>query len=366
MSGVRVGYVLKRFPRLSQTFVLHELLELERRGVDVVVLAGRDGGEELTHPAVARLRAPVTYVGADAGPAADAVAAAVAEHGLTHLHAHFAGWAARVADAAGTAAGVPFSLTAHATDIYRADVDTTALAGLLSRAAAVVTVTDGNVGVLAAMAPGARVVRVYNGVDVTGIAPGPRAADRTRTALAVGRFVPKKGFDDLVRALAVLRAQGADVAVTFVGDGPERGPLTTLASDLGVADLVSMPGSADGEAVAAAMRSAAVLAVPCVVTADGDRDALPTVVIEAMAHGLPVLATDVNGLPEMVEDAVSGVVVPQRSPEVLAAALARLLDDPAGRDALATAARSRAEALFDLRRNVGALADLYAGAGAAR
>jgi glycosyltransferase involved in cell wall biosynthesis len=114
------------------------------------------------------------------------------------------------------------------------------------------------------------------------------------------------------------------------------------------------------------MRSAAVLAVPCVVTDDGDRDALPTVVIEAMAHGLPVLATDVNGLPEMVEDAVSGVVVPQRSPEAFATALGTLLADPAGRDALATAARSRAEALFDLRRNVGALADLYAGAGAAR
>ena len=232
MSRVRVGYVLKRFPRLSQTFVLHELLELERRGADVVVLAGRDGGEELSHPAVSRLRAPVTYVGADDVAAGGRVAAAVAEHGLTHLHAHFAGWAARVADAAAGGAGVPFSVTAHATDIYRADVDTGALAGLLARAAAVVTVTDGNVGVLRAMSPDAHVVRLYNGVDVTGIPPGPLAADRTGEVLAVGRLVPKKGFDDLVRSVAALRAQGRDVRVTVLGDGPERAErMATLVAD---------------------------------------------------------------------------------------------------------------------------------------
>ena len=360
MSRVRVGYVLKRFPRLSQTFVLHELIELERRGADVVVLAGRDGGEELSHPAVSRLRAPVTYVGADDVAAGGRVAAAVAEHGLTHLHAHFAGWAARVADAAAGGAGVPFSVTAHATDIYRADVDTGALAGLLARAAAVVTVTDGNVGVLRAMSPDAHVVRLYNGVDVTGIPPGPLAADRTGEVLAVGRLVPKKGFDDLVRSVAALRAQGRDVRVTVLGDGPERAALTALADGLGVADLVALPGAADGEAVAAAMRRAAVLAVPCVVTPDGDRDALPTVVIEAMAHGLPVVATDVNGLPEMVLDGVSGVVVPQRDPAALAAALAGLLADAPRRDASAAAARVRAEELFDLRRNVAVLADLFA------
>ena len=362
---MRVGYVLKRFPRLSQTFVLHELLELQRRGTDVVVLAGRDGGEELTHPAVARLRAPVTYVGPDAGAAASAVADAVAAHGITHLHAHFAGWAARVADAAATAAGVPFSLTAHATDIYRADVDAAALGALLARAAAVVTVTDGNVGVLAAMSPGARVVRLYNGVDVTGIPPGPAAADRTDEVLAVGRLVPKKGFDDLLRALALLRADGRDVAVTVLGDGPEREPLEALAADLGVAGLVRLAGAADGEAVAAAMRRAAVLAVPCVVTPDGDRDALPTVVMEAMAHGLPVVVTDVNGLPEMVDDGVSGAVVPQREPAAFAAALDTLLTDPLRRNAFAAAARTRAEELFDLRRNVGTLAGLFDAAGTA-
>lgn len=360
MTCVRVGYVLKRFPRLSQTFVLHELLELERRGVDVVVLAGRDGGEELTHPAVARLRAPVTYVGADAAGAARAVADAVTAHGLAHLHAHFAGWAARVADAAAAAAGVPFSLTAHATDIYRADVDAAALGALLARAAAVVTVTDGNVGVLRAMSPAARVLRVYNGVDVAGIPPGPPAADRTAEVLAVGRLVPKKGFDDLVRAVALLRAQGRDVAVTVLGDGPERAALGALATDLGVGGLVALRGAADGEAVAAAMRRAAVLAVPCVVTPDGDRDALPTVVMEAMAHGLPVVVTDVNGLPEMVADGVSGAVVAQRDPAAFAAALEGLLADPSRRDAFAVAARRRAEELFDLRRNVGVLADLYA------
>lgn len=355
-----VGYVLKRFPRLSQTFVLSELLELERRGVDLLVLAGRDGGEELVHPAVAGLRAPVHYVGAEPGPAAAAVAAAVREHGLTHLHAHFAGWAARVADAAATACGVTFSLTAHATDIYRADVDLAALAELFTRAAAVVTVTDGNAELLTRTAPAAHVVRVYNGVDVATVPPGPPAAQRDGTVLAVGRLVPKKGFDDLVRACAALRRGGTEIQVTVLGDGPERAALTGLAADLGVPDLVRLPGAADAAAVAAAMRRASVLAVPCVITPDGDRDALPTVVIEAMAHGLPVVVTDVNGLPEMVQDGVSGRVVPQRDPAAFGAATAALLADPAQRDACAVAARARAEQLFDLRRNVGVLASLFA------
>ena len=355
-----VGYVLKRFPRLSQTFVLSELLELERRGVELVVLAGRDGGEELVHPAVAELRAPVHYVGPDLGTAAVTIAAAAREHGLTHLHAHFAGWAAKVADAAATTSGVTFSLTAHATDIYRADVDLVALAGLLTRAVAVVTVTDGNAELLTRTAPAARVVRVYNGVDVAAVPPGPPAADRDGTVLAVGRLVPKKGFDDLVRACAALRRTGTEVRVTLLGDGPERATLTGLAAELGVADLVHLAGAADAARVAAAMRRAAVLAVPCVITPDGDRDALPTVVIEAMAHGLPVVATDVNGLPEMVEDGVSGCVVPQRDPDAFAAATAALLADPARRDAYAVAARARADRLFDLRRNVGVIASLFA------
>lgn len=360
---MRVGYVLKRFPRLSQTFVLSELLELERAGVDVVVFAGRDsGGEDVTHPGVARLRAPIHYV----GPGEDAplrVAAIAVEGGVTHLHAHFAGWATRVAAAAGSEAGLPYSVTAHATDIYGAGVDRAALGVLLAGAAFVVTVTDANAAWLSQV-PGARearVVRIYNGIDSTAVEPGPPAARRTRQVLAVGRLVPKKGFDDLVRVTAELAHRGTEVDVRVVGDGPEGTALRGLAAELGVGDLVRFTGPADSTEVARAMRAAAVLVVPSVVTADGDQDALPTVVLEAMAAGLPVVATDINGLPEMVVDGVSGLVVPSRDTGSLAVAVEGLLADPVLRDRLATAARARLEQVFDLRRNVGQLADLFAG-----
>ncbi|HET7475907.1 MAG TPA: glycosyltransferase [Dermatophilaceae bacterium] len=366
---MRVGYVLKRFPRLSQTFVLTEMLELERRGYELVVFAGRDSAEVLTDPRVAQLNAPVHYVGRDTATAAAAVASLTSSARLAHLHAHFAGWAARTAADAAAQAGVPFSLTAHATDIYRADVDRQALAGLLARAAFVVTVTDDNARELTELvgrrSPGdaqaGRVVRIYNGVDLERLVSGPPASHRRDVVLAVGRLVAKKGFDDLVRAVARLREAGRNVRTTVLGDGPERSPLGALASDLGVADLVTFLGAADPGAVAEWMRTAAVLAVPCVVAADGDRDALPTVVSEAMALGLPVVATDVNGLPEMVQHERTGLVLPQRAPADLADALARLLDDPGQRDRFAAAARARAERLFSLHDNVATLAGLFAG-----
>jgi colanic acid/amylovoran biosynthesis glycosyltransferase len=362
---VRVAYVLKRFPRLSQTFVLAELLGLQDHGVDLTVLAGRGSDEAVTHPDVARLTAPVTYVGADEERAARAVADAVAEQGVTHLHAHFATWASRVTARAGALAGVPYSFTAHATDIYRADVDRALLARLVAGAAFAVTVTDDNAGVLRGLVTEhgreGRVVRLYNGLDLERLTPGPPAAQRSGEVLAVGRLVAKKGFDDLVRAVGRLRAQGRELEVTVVGDGPERPALEGLAKDLGVDLLVTFAGAADSAQVADRMRRAALLAVPCVVTADGDRDALPTVVVEAMALGLPVVATDVNGLPEMVQDGLTGAVVPERDVDALAAALTGLLDDPAGRDAYAAAGRERAERLFDRRATVATLAGLFAG-----
>lgn len=355
--------MLKRFPRLSQTFVLSELLELERRGVHVVVLAGRDSGEDVTHPGVARLRAPVHHVGTD-GDAAARVAELAAGHGLQHLHAHFAGWAAHTAATAASQADLPFSLTAHATDIYRADVDRAALAGLLVRAAFVVTVTDANAAWLTQLprAGQARIVRVYNGIDVAAAAAGPPAAGRTDEVLAVGRLVPKKGFDDLIRAVAESARRGTGIEVRVIGEGPERVTLEALADRLGVAGMIRFTGAADSSEVAGAMRSAAVLAVPSVVTADGDRDALPTVVLEAMAAGLPVVATDVNGLPEMVVDGESGLVVPARAPDALAGAVAGLLPDRERRDRLAAAGRQRVERLFDVRDSVSQLGDLFSDA----
>ena len=165
---MRVAYVLKRFPRLSQTFVLDELLELERQGVELVVLARRGSDEALVHDRVRELRAPVHHLSPAAEP--QEVAARLREHAAQHVHAHFATWASDAAHRAAALAGLPFSFTAHATDLYRADVDREALARRASAARFVVTVTEDNrrwlEGLLAERHLPGRVVRLYNGVDL--------------------------------------------------------------------------------------------------------------------------------------------------------------------------------------------------------
>jgi colanic acid/amylovoran biosynthesis glycosyltransferase len=358
---VRVAYLLKRFPRLSQTFVLDELLELERQGLDLVVLARNGSDEALVHERVASLRAPVHLLGDRAEPAD--VAGLLRTLGVDHVHAHFAGWAGTTAQGAATPAGLPYSITAHATDLYRAGVDHDALARRVSSARFVATVTEDNRVWLQRLLddrglPG-RVVRLYNGMDLARLArsTAPREPD---LVAAVGRLVEKKGFADLLSALALLRADGRRVRLHLVGEGPLRDDLAAQAKGLG--DDVSLLGAQGQDEVLALVARAAVLALPAVVAADGDRDALPTVVLEAMALGTPVVSTYVSGLPEMVDDGVSGLLVPQRDPEALAAALARLLDDPALGGRYADAARARVEERFSLTANVAVLRGLLEGA----
>ena len=358
---MRVAYVLKRFPRLSQTFVLDELLELERQGVDLVVLARRGSDEPLVHDRVQDLRAPVRHLspGAPVGELADLLR----ELSVDHVHAHFATWASEAAAAAGARAGVPFSFTAHATDLYRSDVDHAALAERVAEARFVVTVTDDNLAwlqrLLAERGRRGRVVRLHNGVDLGRLprSRGPRAQD---LLVGVGRLVEKKGFADLLAALQLLRRDGHDLRLELVGEGPLRDRLAARATELGLDGAVVLHGAQRQDDVLALVRRAAALVVPSVVAADGDRDALPTVVLEAMALGTPVVATRVSGIPEMVEDGSSGLLVDPHDPPALAAAVRRVVQDPALGDRLADAARTRVEERFALSTNVAVLRRLFA------
>lgn len=359
---MRVGYVLKRFPRLSQTFVLEEMLELERRGVEIVVLAGRGSDEPVQHPRVALLRASVHVLAPDAAPRD--VAELLAAERVDHVHAHFATWAAEVARRASRIAGVPYSFTAHATDIYRQDIDEAALAERMHEARFVVTVTDHNrehlLRVVNRHGMSGRVVRLYNGVDVARL----RRDDSLRRGdlvVGVGRLVEKKGFDDLVRAAELLRDAGRPLPVVLVGEGPERRRLEAMRDERRLARLVRLAGACDQESVLDLLRRAAVLVLPCVVTPDGDRDALPTVVLEAMAVGAPVVSTRVSGIPEMVEDGASGLLVEQRDPGGLAAAVRRVIDDPTLARTFADAAREHVERHFSLTDNVAGLERLFRG-----
>lgn len=392
----RVGYVLKMYPRFSETFILNEILSHEAAGLDVRIYSLKLPIDGHFHEALARVKAPVTYLGQDGlravnfwddvskaaakNPgvwkhlpacaridahevhAAAKLGALASEHGITHLHAHFATSAATVAMLAGAMAEVPYSFTAHAKDIYIESVDHAHMRRLLRGARGVVTVSDYNVDHFQRTYgdDAAAVQRIYNGLPVT-VLPYSAPQSREPRIVGVGRLVEKKGFDDLIHACAILRDRGAAFRCDIIGDGPLAGDLARLATSLRLNDIVRFLGPLPQGQVMNAVQQAAALAAPCIVGADGNRDGLPTVLLEAMALGTPCVSTDVTGITEAITHDETGLIVPQRAPVVLADGLARLLTDSALRCRLASKARARVETHFDIARNTTSLRAVFAG-----
>jgi glycosyltransferase involved in cell wall biosynthesis len=289
-------------------------------------------------------------------------------HGVQHLHAHFATVAAYAARTAAGIADVPFSVTCHAKDIYRSGIVPAQFQSLLGGASFVVTVCEANAAWIRTQlaGPGPLDVRVlYNGVDTAAFHPRHRTRPEQPFVLAIGRLVEKKGFHVLLDALAMLAADGMRPRVVLVGDGEERERLAAQARRLEL-DHVEFVGMRTHEEVRAHVHAAEFLVLPCIVGQDGNRDALPTVLLEALAAGLPVVSTPIGGVEEIVADGKAGVLVPPEQAEPLAHAVANLLREPAAAMALAAAGRARAERLFDLDRNVGVLAGWFANAIAGR
>ena len=397
--NLKVGYVLKRFPRASETFIAQEILELERRGAEVEIFALRANDAPARHGWLDEIAAPVRlcdgvalseawkwlHARAAEGAADHArvepvlrsafrhpsrrgrhrlceavgLAEAAAGRGIQHLHAHFANEPTFVALLASLLLKVPFSFTAHAKDIYAKGPGDAVLAEQVEAAEFVVTVCEANRRHLQeVLGPAADKVRtLFNGVDLERLRPpGVRPAEGDgHRLLCVARLVEKKGVDLLLRAVAQLRECGETVTCTVIGEGPEREALERLRGELGLEQVVDLPGCLPHEQVTAAMRASDLFVLPCRVTADGDRDALPTVLLEAMACGLPCVSTPVGGVAEIVEHRQTGLLVPPESPWALATAIRDLLGRPARRRAFGIAGRRRAEARFDRRRSVARL-----------
>ncbi len=203
-------------------------------------------------------------------------------------------------------------------------------------------------------------IRVYNGLDLEEY-PYTEPRQRPAVILAVGRLVAKKGFADLIDACALLARRGRSCRCRIIGAGTLQGELQWRIESLGLRESVELVGPRPQNEVIQEMRNAAVLAMPCVVAADGDRDGLPNVIQEALALGTPVISTDVTGIPEVVRDEETGLQVPQRDPAALAHGLERLLDDPDLRVRLAREARRMIEAEFDIRRNTARRRALFRG-----
>jgi colanic acid/amylovoran biosynthesis glycosyltransferase len=395
MSEAAVAYVLRTYPRLSETFILNELLELERQGLPLRVFSLKEPDDTVFHADTLRLRAPVTYL-PPLGPRtalrfvgpharclarrpgrylwrlakalssgsrprvkrflrAGYIASKLGREEVAHLHAHFASGATSVALEVHELTGVPFSFTAHAKDIFHESVDPRHVRRKLELARFAVTVSDYNRDYLATLCERAELVRIYNGIDVARLAVNGTRRARPPLVLGVGRLIEKKGFADLVRACALLRSRGLDVRCRIVGQGPLRSQLGELIASLGLDDAVELSGALPRERLLRLYRQASALAAPCVVCRDGNRDGLPTVLVEAMALGVPVVATPVAGIPELVADEDTGLLVPEQDPEALAAALERVVTDAELAARLSRAGRELVEREFDLRTNVAEL-----------
>jgi glycosyltransferase involved in cell wall biosynthesis/GT2 family glycosyltransferase len=395
-NQLRLAVVTDQYPALSETFVSNEVAELRRLRAAVVV-------EATTRPAAVDPGIPGTgtsYLEDDPAAAKPlALARLLARHplrclrdvgdrrrwrreepvrplralalraerlrrgGVTHLHVHFAAGAALDAMRLARIEGIPYSVTAHAYEIFASPAN---LAEKLGRAAFATTGCEYNARHLRELlGPG---VTTPIHVQVMGVDPERfrRSAPPPggRSAVAVGRLVEKKGFAGLLDAVALLERADPLERLTIVGDGELRDPLRRRIAELGLEERVELAGAKPGAGVRAAIAAADVLVMPAVVAADGDRDSMPVVVKEAMAMEVPVVASDEVGLPELVDDAV-GRLAPPGDPEALAAAIAAILALPvAERAALGRAGRERVLERCDVRRETARLRGWIAVAGA--
>lgn len=403
MAGI--GVLVTSYPKLSETFIAQEIRLLEEYGFPVEVFVRHASGETRTQSIVDEIVAPVVYLprlpgGIRAFASGNlraftrqplrylgALGAAlgrsvqlrdgtlwrffeagwlvgtrrIGRDGVTHLHAHFFQRTTRVAEQAARIAGVRFTVSAHAYDIY---TQPPAVVRRLGAAAdAVLTCTAANVRhlVQAIGLDPAKVHLVFHGVDTTRFqpraapVPGVAGTEDAPRFVTVGRLVPKKGLDDVLRALAKL---ACDFRFDIYGEGPLRGELEALVRELGLEGQVRLHGAVLQEELVPALRASAVYLCGSRETEDGNRDGIPNTVAEAMAVALPVIATRVSGIPELVEDEVTGLLVEANDPAAFATALNRLVADPEESERFGRAGRKRVEEVFETRTCFAACARL--------
>jgi glycosyltransferase involved in cell wall biosynthesis/2-polyprenyl-3-methyl-5-hydroxy-6-metoxy-1,4-benzoquinol methylase len=412
----RIGYLVNAFPVISETFILNELRAMERASVPtaIIALARREdavrhkGVEELTGPvcrppevgvrallvflrahAALALRMPVAYLrwagedvrkllrlslrGGRAGRRtmlkrwrrfllSGWVGERARRLGLAHLHAHYAKEPVAIAERVKRLTGLPYSFAAHAKDLYTGDPRV--LSRRLSHAEFAVTCHEHGYRYLRAIAAkddAEKVQLVHHGID-TRLFRSQREVTRDNPPLilAIGRLTPKKGFDDLVAACALLRRDGIRFHCVIVGEGRLEKELIGAIRAARLDDLATLSPFLSQEQLVDWCRRATVLAAPSRVTEDGNRDGIPNVVIEAMACGLPVVSTPVGGIPEMVRDGVDGLLVEPGDAGGLASALRRVLDDPDLAASISRSASRKVERL-DFRRTVSPLVDRFRG-----
>ncbi|GIV30798.1 MAG: hypothetical protein KatS3mg029_0149 [Saprospiraceae bacterium] len=286
------------------------------------------------------------------------IAAEIERRGVTLIHAHFLTAPAETALYLSVFTGIPFSATAYAMDLY---VDTSGLKGKLARAAAVNGTTLYNERFMDSLLTGhpkKTTTRYYGLPPSKTIQPAPPAAPFT--FLAVGRMVEKKGFEYLLLACHILKKRGLQFRCEIIGTGPLEAKLRNMVAELGLANEVHIQGMVLPNHLDERYRNSHVLVAPCVVASNGDIDGLPNVILEAMNNGLPVISTDISGIPEAVVNGYNGWLVPQKNVQALAHAMEQAIHLK-NLEAMRQAARQTISEKFDIAKNAQKIKDWLEG-----
>jgi len=390
-----LGMILKGYPRISETFISNEIRLLEERGIPVHIFSMRKPRESFCHPSVKKIRARVDYLPetiisrrlprllkhnallAARRPARYALALnlalrrfrrtrksatlkhllqagylvnfGLAKGGIVHLHAHFAHSPTSVAMFSSLLSGLPFSFTAHAKDIYTSDPRQ--LREKLAMAAYAVTCTEYNRCHLMGLGLNGHtpIHRIYHGIDLTLFNdqnPRPMPAPPYRI-LSIARLAAKKGLPTVLKALARLKQDGIAFDYTLIGDGDDRETILRLIETLGLSDRTRWLGTLPHDVVREHYRQSDLFVLGCEVAANGDRDGIPNVLVESLAMGVPVVATRVSAIPEIITPGETGLLGAPKGPDRMAAAMLRGLQDHDLRRKVIAAGRQRVQASFD-------------------
>lgn len=392
-----IVFILKGYPRLSETFIAQEIRALERRGIKIRIVSLRFPTDKHVHPVHREIQAPVSYLPeylyqeplrvlrgwwkarrlpgyaaafrrwisdfkrdrtSNRGRRFGQACVLAAELGAPsaypkRLHAHFIHTPAAVAYYTHLMTGIPWSCSAHAKDIWLTP-DWEKREKLASMDW-LVTCTETGHRVLAALAPTpGKVSLVYHGLDFTRFPEPPVQPAKTQgpfTLLSVGRLVPKKGYAGLIDALGKL-PRDLDWRFRQIGGGPLKDELQAASQRLGIAERITWLGARPQETVLQEYRGADLFILNSRIAEDGDRDGLPNVLMEAQSQRLAVIATDLAGIPELVIDGETGVLVPPDDPVALSGAIERLLRDDDLRARMADAGFARVRSVFSMDRGI--------------
>ncbi len=364
-----LGFLVKTYPKLSETFVLQEILELQNEAFAMNIFSMQQPTDNKFHHAFSSVTVDIDYLSTDSYWQWGAIKThlkfifkrlwpylsvlkftltraeggsfkqfcqavyfsnLVEKKGIRHLHVHFASEPAALAEIVSQLCGVSYSISAHAKDIYLQK--SAILQRKISKAQFVVTCTDYNRRFIQSINHSETpIYKVYHGIDSDRVLAEniqQQTALSVKRILSVGRLREKKGFLTLISACQLLVQAGYEFQCDIVGYGPEQEKLQALIEQFQLSDSVRLLGKLTHNELVAIYRQTAIFALPCQIADDGDRDGIPNVLMEAMTFAIPVVSTNVSGIPEIIKNNKTGLVVESKNDVSLFVALQRLLDNP--------------------------------------